>query len=319
MGGVKRRFNWEIDRENIFFSPGVVPAIAFLVNALTEENQGIIIQKPVYYPFEAKIKGNNRVVVNNPLKYENDEYIMDYEDFEEKAKDENNKIFILCNPHNPVGRVWKEEELRTIVDICKKHDLWIISDEIHCDIIRKGIKLIPLELVCPDYKDKIITCTAPSKSFNLAGLQMSNIIINNKEAQEKWTEETMIKASISAPNPFAIVATIAAYNDCEDWMNEVNDYIDKNIEYISNFIKEHMPNVKMVPSEGTYLVWLDFREYGLNEKELENIMLNKAKVILDEGYIFGEEGIGFERINVASPISIIEECMNRIKNAFDEL
>lgn len=315
-GWFSRRFNWNIDRENIFYSPGVVPAISYLIQILSSEGEGIIIQRPVYYPFESKIKANNRTVVNNPLKFENDKYVMDYENFEELAKNPSNKVFILCSPHNPVGRVWKEEELRKIVDICKENNVWIISDEIHCDIIRKGINHKPLEVVCPDYKDKIITCVAPSKTFNLAGMQLSNIIINNKEIKEAWNKKVGEEISVTKPNPFAIEATKAAYNDCEDWVDEVNDYIDGNIDYIENFVKENMPKVKMIKPEGTYLVWLDFREYGLDAKELENVMLNKAKVLLDEGIMFGKEGAGFERINVAAPRQIIEECMNRINVAF---
>ena len=318
-GWFKRRFNWNIDKNSIFYSPGVVPAISSLVNILTKENEGIIIQKPVYYPFEAKIKNNNRIVVNCPLKFENDRYTMDYENFEKLAKEPSNKVFILCSPHNPVGRVWTVEELTKIVDICKKYDLWIISDEIHCDIIRKGYKHTPLEALCSDYKDKIITCTAPSKSFNLAGMQLSNIIINNKEIQQKWIDYNMNKLSITSPNPFAIVATKTAYNECEDWIDELNEYLDANIEFVDNFLKEKMPHVKMIPCEGTYLIWLDFRAYGLNGKELEEIMLNKANILLDEGYIFGDEGIGFERINIASPKSVIEECMNRIYEGFKEV
>lgn len=316
-GWFSRRFGWDINRDSLFISPGVVPALSFLINILVEEGEGIIIQKPVYYPFEAKIQNNNRKVVNSPLKYIDGKYEMDYDGFEALARDKNNKLFILCSPHNPVGRVWKEEELRKIVDICKKHDLWIISDEIHCDIIRANQKHTPLEVACDYYKDRIITCTAPSKSFNLAGMQISNIIINNEEIRAKWLDLTDSKFSIGLPNPFALEATKTAYNECEDWIDEVNEYIDANIRYISDFINEHLPKVKMVMPEGTYLVWLDFREYGLDSKELENVMLHEAGVLLDEGYIFGEEGIGFERINVASPRSIIEDCMNRIKVGFE--
>ncbi|WP_297132858.1 MalY/PatB family protein [Terrisporobacter sp.] len=316
-GWFKRRFNWDINREAIVYSPGVVPAFSFLIQMLVEEGEGVIIQKPVYYPFEEKIKANNRKLVNNALKFENNKYVMDYENFEELAKDPNNKLFILCSPHNPVGRVWDEEELRKIVDICRENNLWIISDEIHCDITRKGINHKPLEVVCPDYKDKIITCTAPSKTFNLAGMQLSNIIINNIEIREKWVERIYGAINLHDPNPFAIEAIKTAYNDCEDWLDEVNEYIDDNIDYIENFIKENLPKVKMTKPEGTYLVWLDFREYGLSGKELEEIMVYKAKVLFDEGYIFGVEGDGFERINVAAPRSIIEECMRRIKTGLE--
>lgn len=315
----KRRFDYEINRDSIFHSPGIVPAVAFLTRILTQEGDGIIIQKPVYYPFEAKVTNNNRRIVNNSLKLENGSYTIDFKDLEEKAKDESTKVFILCNPHNPVGRVWKKEELENIVDICKKNNLWIIADEIHSDIIRKGQKHTVLETVAPEYKDRIITCIAPSKTFNLAGMQLSNIIIHDKGMQEKWMIEIRDKFNVYAPNPFGIVSTIAAYNECEDWVDELNEYLDGNIEYIDKYLKENLPKVKLIPTEGTYLAWLDFREYGLSETELEDLMMTKAEVLFDEGYIFGEEGKGFERINVACPRVLLEECMDRIYKVFKQL
>lgn len=318
-GWYKRRFNWEINREDIVFSPGVVPAVAILVRILTDSNEGVIIQKPVYYPFEAKIKSNNREVVNNPLIYENGTYRMDYDDLEEKAKCSNNKVLILCSPHNPVGRVWREEELKKVVEICKKYNLWIIADEIHSDLIRKGFKHTPLQALCPEYKDKIITCIAPSKTFNLAGMQLSNIIVNNNELRNKYQEEVTAVGVGTSPNPFAIVATIAAYNESEDWLDELNEYLDNNIKFIDEYLKENLPKVKLVYPEGTYLAWLDFTAYGLNEVELEDLMFKKANVLFDEGYIFGKEGIGFERINVACPQSLLKECMDRLKATFENL
>lgn len=318
-GWYKRRFNWEINREDIVFSPGVVPAVAILVRILTVSNEGVIVQKPVYYPFEAKIKSNNREVVNNPLIYENGTYRMDYDDLEEKAKCSNNKVLILCSPHNPVGRVWREEELKKVVEICKKYNLWIIADEIHSDLIRKGFKHTPLQALCPEYKDKIITCIAPSKTFNLAGMQLSNIIVNNNELRNKYQEEVTAVGVGTSPNPFAIVATIAAYNESEDWLDELNEYLDNNIKFIDEYLKENLPKVKLVYPEGTYLAWLDFTAYGLNEVELEDLMFKKANVLFDEGYIFGKEGIGFERINVACPQSLLKECMDRLKATFENL
>ncbi|UWD50091.1 pyridoxal phosphate-dependent aminotransferase [Clostridioides difficile] len=318
-GWYKRRFNWEINREDIVFSPGVVPAVAILVRILTNSGEGVIVQKPVYYPFEAKIKSNNREVVNNSLIYENGTYRMDYADLEEKAKCDNNKVLILCSPHNPVGRVWREEELKRVIEICKKYDLWIIADEIHSDLIRKGFKHTPLQSLCPEYKEKIVTCIAPSKTFNLAGMQLSNIIVNNKELKKKYQDEVTAVGVGTSPNPFAIVATIAAYNESEDWLDELNEYLDNNIKFIDKYLKENLPKVKLVYPEGTYLVWLDFTAYGLNEVELEDLMFKKANVLFDEGYIFGKEGIGFERINVACPQSLLKECMDRLKTTFESL
>lgn len=315
-GWYKKRFNLEVDGNNIFFSPGVVPAIITLVKILTEENDTVIIQQPVYTPFELKVKNNNRNVVSNSLKYDGVSYEIDFDDLEEKAKNPKAKIMLFCSPHNPVGRVWKTEELKKVVDICKKNNSWLISDEIHSDLIRKGNQHIPTLKVGCDYKDKIITCTAPSKTFNLAGMHLANIIINNEEIQKKWLFELKDKLDIGSPSPFAVVSAIAAYNECEDWLNELNQYIDDNMEFIDRYLKENLPKAKLVKPQGTYLAWVDFNEYGLSEIELEDIMFKKAKVLFNQGYNFGKEGKGFVRINAACPRSILKECMDRIKNAF---
>lgn len=318
LGWYKRRFNWEIDRESIMFSGGVVPAVSILIRLLTNENDGVIIQRPVYYPFTNKINENNRKVVNNPLIYKDGKYTMDFDDLEEKAANPNNKLMILCSPHNPIGRVWKEDELKKVVEICKKHNVFIIADEIHNDLIRKGNKHLNLQNLCPEYKEHIVTCLAPSKTFNLAGMQMSNIIINTPELRAAWTKEVSRVGAQSSPNPFAIEAIIAAYNESEDWLEELKEYLDSNAKYIEEFVKENLPKVKVLPLEGTYLMWLDFNEYGISAEELERIMLEEAGLIFDEGTMFGEEGSGFERINIACPRCIIEECMNRINNAFKD-
>ncbi|GAA0232106.1 MalY/PatB family protein [Metaclostridioides mangenotii] len=315
----KRRFGWEIDRKSVVFAPGVVPALAILVRILTNPGDGVIIQRPVYYPFTNKIEKNDRKVINNSLIYDDGTYKMDYDDLEEKAKDPKNKVLILCSPHNPVGRVWSEDELIRVVDICKKHDVWIVADEIHSDLVRKGIKHTPIQLLCDDYKDKIVTCVAPSKSFNLAGMQSSNIIINNAELKKKYLDEVVSTGGVHSPNPFAIVSTVAAYNESEDWLDELNDYLDKNIDFIKEYLENNLPKAKLIYPEGTYLVWIDLTTYGLSEVELEDLMFKKANILLDEGYIFGKEGIGFERINAACPKSILEECLIRMKDALDSL
>ena len=314
-GWFKRRFNWDVEKNDIFFSPGVVPAIAFLLDILTKEGDGVLIQKPVYYPFSGKIEGNRRTIVNNPLIYQNGCYEIDFEDLEAKMSVPANKGMILCSPHNPVGRVWTEQELKRIVEICKKYDKWIISDEIHFDLVRKGVKHQPLLKLCPEYKDRIIVCTAPSKTFNLAGMQLSNIVIPNPEYQKLWNAETGDKLSVNFASPLGITAVIAAYNESEDWLNQVNEYIDANIAFAKEYFAQNLPKAKMVEPEGTYLIWVDLREYCSDAKKLEELMIQKAKVVLDEGYIFGEGGVGFERINAACPRSILKECLDRMKNA----
>lgn len=318
-GWFKKRFDWEVEKDDIFFSPGIVPAFAFLINILTEEGDGVIIQRPVYYPFTDKIENNQRKVVNNPLIYKDGSYYIDFEDLEEKLKDPNNKGMIFCSPHNPVGRVWTESELRKMVDLFKKYQKWIISDEIHADLTRIGVVHHPLTKVAPDYKDQIIICTAPSKTFNLAGMQMSNIIITNKEYQKAWTDFVDGRMSMAHCNPFGLTALVAAYNEGEEWLDQIRAYLDGNIKYVTEYMKEHFPKAVVVKTEGTYLMWIDFNAYCSDHKKLEHWMQKKAKIALDEGYIFGEEGKGFERINVASPRSVIVECMERMKNSIEEL
>lgn len=313
-GWFMRQYGWKIEREELSFSPGVVPALAFLIRALTEPGDGIIIQRPVYYPFTIKIENAGRRVVNNPLTHDGNTYRMDYIDLEEKLKNPQNKGIIICSPHNPVGRVWTEDELRQLVDLCKKYNKWIISDEIHCDLTRKGMKHHPLLTVAPDYKDQIIACTAPSKTFNLAGMQISNIVIPNKEYKAKFDFLLDDCFGLMAA-PLGISAMIAAYTHGEEWLDQVREYIDENIAYVHDFLQKNMPEVTMSDTQGTYLIWLDFRAYCNDEKKLEKLMHESAKVALDEGYIFGDEGKGFERINMASPRSMIVECMERIHKA----
>ena len=310
-----KRFGWDIDRSWMFFSPGVVPAFALLINVLTEEGDGIIIQQPVYYPFIKKIEANNRVIANNPLIRQGNSYVMDYDDLEKKFADPKNKGMIFCSPHNPVGRVWTEDELRKMVAIAKKYDKWIISDEIHGDLTRMGIQYHPLLKVAPDYKDRIIACTAPSKTFNLAGMQFSNIIIPNPEYQKAWLKLADERLSLSICNPFGMEAIIAAYADGEEWLEQVRQYIDSNIKYIQEFVAAHLPEAEVIDCQGTYLVWIDVKKYCSDPKILEHAMVHEAKVALDEGYIFGDEGIGYERINVATQRSNVVECMERIKKA----
>lgn len=318
-GWFERRYGWNISGEDIFFSPGVVPALAFLIHMLTKEGEGVIIQRPVYYPFTNKITGGRRELFNNSLIYENGDYRMDYEDLDRKFANEKVKGMILCSPHNPVGRVWTPEELRRVVEIAKKYGKWIISDEIHMDLTRKGVVHTPLLALAPDYKDHIVVCTAPSKTFNLAGMQISNIVIPNKEWQEKWLRVIDDEFSVSMANPFGIAATITAYNEGEEWLDQLRDYLDGNIRYVKEFVKENLPKAVMPDVQGTYLVWLDFNAYEPDPVKLEKLMQETARIAFDEGYIFGEEGRGFERINVAMPRVRLEECMRRIKEALDTL
>lgn len=315
----KKRYGWEEQKENLFFCGGIVSAYAVLLNLLTKEGEGVVIQRPIYYPFTMKANSNGRQIVDSPLIYADGNYTIDFDDLDKKMAEPNNKVLVFCSPHNPAGRVWTEEEIRKVVDICKKYDKWIICDEIHCDLLRCGMTFHPILKVAPDYADRIAVCTAPSKTFNLAGMKTSNIVIHNKELQAAWKELIGGKLSMNGAGTLGLTAMIAAYNEGEEWLEQLKEYLDGNFAYINAFLKEHLPKAHMVPSEGTYLAWIDFNGYVDGDAEkLEEIMQKKARVALDEGYIFGDAGRGFERINIATPRSVVEDCMDRILKAFKE-
>ena len=315
----KKRYGWEEQKETLFFCGGIVSAYAVLLNLLTKEGEGVVIQRPIYYPFTMKANSNGRQIVDSPLIYADGNYTIDFDDLDKKMAEPNNKVLVFCSPHNPAGRVWNEEEIRKVVDICKKYDKWIICDEIHCDLLRCGMTFHPILKVAPDYADRIAVCTAPSKTFNLAGMKTSNIVIHNKELQAAWKELIGGKLSMNGAGTLGLTAMIAAYNEGEEWLEQLKEYLDGNFAYIDAFLKEHLPKAHMVPSEGTYLAWIDFNGYVNGDAEkLEEIMQKKAKVALDEGYIFGDAGRGFERINIATPRSVVEDCMDRILKAFKE-
>lgn len=312
---VNQKYGYSIDKNEIFYSPGIVPALGILIRALTKEKDGIIIQSPVYYPFKNMIVNNHRTVIENNLINKNGYYEIDFDDLEEKAKNPNNKMLILCSPHNPVGRVWSSEEIEKIANICIKYNIYLVSDEIHCDLIREGISFTSMGKFKELLKNQLVICTAPSKSFNLAGLNLSNIFIFNESIKELWKNEITNKMAVSNPTPFAISATKAAYTKGDEWLKEVNKYIDNNLIYLKEFLDEKLPNVKYLIPEGTYLAWLDFNNYDLTDEELTNIFLNEAKVAFDEGKLFGKTGEKFQRINVACPRVILEEALEKVYEA----
>ena len=316
-GWMKKRYGWEESRENLFFCPGVVAAYAALINLLTEPGDGIVLQRPIYYPFTDKANSNGRIPVDNALIYENGAYRIDFEDLDKKMADPANKVLVVCSPHNPTGRVWTEDELKKTVEICKKYDKWIICDEIHCDLIRRGVTFIPIMNVAPEYADRIVVCTAPSKTFNLAGLQVSNIFIPDDALRRKF-EQAVGASGYSQLNTMGLVACEAAYRHGEEWYEAVKAYIRENLAYAQAFLAEQIPQVKAVEPEGTYLLWVDFRSLGLSGKELEDLIVKKAGLWLDSGDIFGAAGRGFERINVACPRSVLTEALERLARAVRE-
>ena len=309
-GWLKKRFDWNVSSSDIFTSPGVVHALESLIKIFSNVGNGVIIQQPVYYPFAQKIINNGRVLVNNQLINNDGYYTIDFDDLKSKAQDPNNTLMILCSPHNPVGRVWTIDELTKIANICIENDVILVSDEVHFDLIRKDVKHYPIASLINN--DSIITCTAPSKTFNLAGMQCSNIIIRNAEQKQKWIENY---GNESLMNPLSIVAVQAAYEEGEEWLHQVNKYIDDNLAFIADFVTTHLPKVNYAIPEGTYLAWLDFSAYGYSSEQLEKIIRYEAKVLLDSGDIFGESGTNFQRINAACPRSILQESLERIQTA----
>lgn len=313
----KRRHGWDIKREWFIFTPGIIPAINFIIQEFSEVGDKIIVQNPVYYPFFESIKNNRRQIQLNPLKIVDDHYEMDFENLKQQMEDPKVKIMILCSPHNPVGRVWTKSELKKVGDLCLEHNILLISDEIHSDIIYSGYTHTNFASISDEFSDYVITCTSASKTFNLAGLQTSNIIIKNEQLRNRL-KQRVLSAGIQEPNPIGALATEICYKECEDWVDQLIDYLQSNLGYIKNFVREYMPEIKVFEPQGTYLVWVDFRAWKKNFHELEDFMLNKAQVALDEGYIFGPGGEGFERFNIATPRIYLKECFDRIYRARKE-
>lgn len=311
----KKRHDWTIQKEEIIYSPGTVHALNVAVKALTNPGDGIIIQRPVYPPFTAAIEGNGRVVRNNSLNCDEEGYFtIDFEDFEAKAKEENTKMFILCNPHNPTGRIYTEEELQKLSDICAANDVIIVADEIHGDLIRENQTFSPIAKVTNN-ADHIITCTAINKTFNVAGLHCTNVIIPNVEVRDAFSKVM----GMHLPSPFMVSALIAVYNEGEEWLEQLNKYLDGTIDYVRNFLSEKMPTVKVAIPEGTYVMWLDFSGYGLTSKEVHDRIYNQANVLLEDGEMFGEEGAGYQRICISSPRPLIKEALERIAKEFGDV
>lgn len=307
----KNRFGYEVKREWLIVSPGIVFAISAAIRALTKENDGVLIQRPVYYPFSSLIVANNRRIINNPLVYKNGRYEIDFDDFEKKIRDNNVKLFILCNPHNPVGRVWTAEELQRIAVICIKHRVIVIADEIHSDFVYNNNKHIVFASLSKHLSGIIITCTSPSKTFNLAGLQISNIFIENEGIRRAVYNEIK-KTGYANPNTMGIVSAQASYEHGGEWLDELLLYLYDNISKTKSLLAKKAPKLKVVEPEGTYLLWIDFNDLGLSDKRLNDIIVNKAKLWLNEGTMFGDEGKGFQRINIACQWSRLEEGLNRL-------
>lgn len=312
-----RRFGWEINREWLIRTPGVVFAVSAAVRAFTDIGDSVLIQQPVYYPFKRAIENNGRKAVNCGLVLKDGRYEIDFEAFEKCAAREEVKLFVLCSPHNPIGRVWEEWELRKLGEICLKHQVKIVSDEIHSDFVYPGHRHHVLASLSDEFAAITMTCTAPSKTFNLAGLQTSNIFISNEEMRSAYQHVLEVQ-DCGELNRMGLLACQAAYETGEEWLEQLLVYLKGNLDYIRSFLAEKLPQIKVIEPEGTYLLWMDFRELNLNETELEELIVKKARLWLDGGTMFGEGGAGFQRVNIACPRSIIAEAMERLYQAIKE-
>lgn len=315
-GWYKRRFNWTISKDSIFYSPGVLPALGFILRGFTKKGEGVIIQEPVFYPFAELIEGTDRKIVNNQLINNDENYSIDFIDLENKLKDPNNTMLILCSPHNPVGRVWTKDELKKIVDLCQENDVLIFSDELHCDLTRANVTHHPLKTIS-DYS-KIITAVALGKTFNVGGVPISQIIIDDEELKQIWHKETRKKHYISFAPPLDMVLTETAYNKCEYWVDEVMEYVEQNFDFLVDYLNKHLPKVKYKKPEGTFLAWINFGAYVDYEKLFE-LLITKYDLLIENGHVFGKSGAGYFRMTVACPQSMLEEGLNRIVKAIKEL
>jgi len=315
---LNKRHHFHVEKDWIVTTPGIVTALKLAVRAFTKENDKVLIMKPVYYPFDFSIDWNHRTIVECPLIFEDNHYTCDFELFEKTIVDNDVKMFIFCNPHNPIGKVWTREELYQIGTICKKHHVIIVSDEIHMDFIYQGHQHIPFYNVDESFKDMTVICTAPSKTFNLAALQTSNIIIADEKLRQLFVDEKNA-SGVNDPNIFGLDACEAAYTYGEQWVDELVEYLQGNIDFMRDFLETRLPDLKLIEPEGLYLIWVDMRSLGMNKDELEDFMLNKAHLWLDEGYIFGTGGEGFERFNLACPRQVLKRALLQLEKAIKEL
>jgi len=320
---MKRKYNWKIKPEWVAFTPGVIPAISAVIKSLTHPGDEIVLQEPVYYPFFSCVKENGCQIAVNQLKFKDGQYQMDFADLENKFKpqggmhfrDSRIKAIVLCNPHNPVGRVWGREDLIKLGKIVIGNGRIVISDEIHCELMLKGYKHTPFASISKEFEQNSIVCMAPSKTFNLAGLSASSIIIPNKKLRDAFREA----GAGHGLNVFGITALEAAYRYGDEWLEQLLDYLQGNLDFLNKYFKEKIPRIKPVPLQGTYLLWLDCRGLGLDDKALSDFMKKQAKLGFDDGTMFGEGGSGFERMNIACPRPMLKEALERLEKAVKNL
>ena len=310
----KKYFNWETKSEWLIKTPGVVFALAMAIRALTEPGEGVLIQTPVYYPFYSVIRDNNRKLVENELLYQNGQYEIDFDDLETKIRSENVKLLILCSPHNPVGRVWTKAELQKIGAICEAYGVIVMSDEIHCDFAFSEHPHTVFTKACPSLEQQSIVCTAPSKTFNLAGLQVSNIWIPNVKIRRKVQKE-IDRSGYSQLNSLGLVAAKVAYESGEEWLLQCKNYLRENLDFLRAFLQDKLPEIKLVEPDGTYFAWLDCSGLSLGRTELNDLIVNKAKLWLDADHIFGEKSAAFQRVVLACSRTTLEQALTQLEKA----
>lgn len=316
-GWMKKRFGWEINKQWIEFTPGIVTALANAVQAMTEPGDSVIIQQPVYHPFQNCVVSNDRVVRNNALLLEDDEYRMDLAGLEQMAAEERTKMMILCNPHNPIGRVWSREEIEAVCRICARHDVILVSDEIHADLMMKGVKFTSAGPVAQEVGARCVSCYAPSKTFNVAGLQGSAIILPDEELRKKF-HDRLDKNGISGLNVFAAVAMEAAWSRSEAYIDEMMAYIEDNIDHAIEYTRRYTPKIRIRKPQGTYLAWVDLHALGLEPQEAENFFIERAGIAVNRGSGFGEAGTGYVRVNFACHRSTVDKALERLRCAYEK-
>lgn len=309
-----RRHDWQIEKEWIIYTTGVVPALSAVIKALTAPGDKVMVQTPVYNCFFSSIRNNGCGMIANPLIYRNGTYQIDFADLEQKAADPSVKVLLLCNPHNPAGRVWTKQELTRIGDICIRNNVWVVADEIHCELVFPGHTYIPFASISQEFLMHSVTCTSPSKAFNLAGLQIANIISADTDIRTK-TDKAININEVCDVNPFGVEALMAAYNDGEEWLEELKQYLFANYNYLRVYFEEYLPEFPVATLEGTYLVWADCSVLNQSSDETVKTLLEKEKLWVNEGSLYGEAGEGFIRINIACPRQQLIEGLNRLRRA----
>lgn len=313
------RHQWAINKPDLCFSRGVMNAITILINQHTERGDGIIVQPPVFFEFRIAIRENKRKIVQNPLIKNGKSYEMDFENLEDEASKPRNKMLILCNPHNPIGRVWTKEELQRVGEICFKHNVLVISDEIHADITYRDYQFTPFsKAVTEEIKQQSFTCISPAKTFNIASVTDAMVIIPNQEYRQQY-EKFVDQYFLGKSNTFTVSAMEAAYRNGGEWLDEFLVYLQNNLDFLKDYLGDHIPEVQLVEPEGSFLVWLDFTELNMDAKELESFLAHKARIALNSGYWFGRQGAGYARMTIACPQSMIKEGLSRLEKAINAL